>query len=164
MEMKTNMIGKAEGMHGIKEKLDHFWYYYKTPALIAAVVILIVIETLITTPKTEKYDLSVAVVSPSGYSEESVGKLRDALETELRRSVEVRLFRLDLGELNQDETDLALLDIDLRNRISEILLLDDVEKFEQATDNLSIYEPVRVGDVEYLSGLGFDELWMVSRN
>lgn len=157
-------MDKAERMNGIREKLEHFWYYYKTPALIALVVLLVVIESLITTPKTEKYDASVAVISPSGYSEESVAKLRDALEAELGGKVEVKLFMLDLGALNQDETDLALLDIDLRNRISKILLLDDVEKFEQATDNLSISEAVRVKDVEYLSGLGFDELWMVSRN
>ena len=146
----------------MKEKLDNIWYYYKTVIIIAAAVLLIGAYLGIQNSRIEKADCDVGIVSPAYYSDESLAALKEALKPEYG-IVKIHTFRIALGEENQDPTQFMALDADLVGEVCRVFLLADVEAFEKATNGLAISEPVQVANIDSLSGLGFDELWLIQR-
>lgn len=145
-----------------KEKLENIWYYYKVPILVVLLVIAVGIYVFITSRVQENYNHHVAVISSAYYSDEQLNTLKTAFEGRYG-SIGIEAYRIALGELNQDDIQISKLDADLRTHRSDILLLQNVRTFEESTNNLAISEPVPVSDIEYLKGLGFDDLYLVTR-
>ena len=144
--------------------IKNYWYYYKAYVITGVLVLAVVIYSFANSGEGEKFDRYAAVISSQAYTEEQVLALQKALTDELG-SFGVRVYRISLGALNQDDAVLAKLDLDLGRRLSDTLLLEDVDAFYAATNDLiGISAPVRVKDIPYLAGLGFDELWLVTRS
>ncbi len=80
----------------IKEKIKHFWYYYKVHTIVAALLSVVVIWTLADCAMQEKYDLSIAYYSTRHVPEENLAKL----ETEIEKVI---------CDINKDDSYNALL-------------------------------------------------------
>lgn len=142
--------------------IKNYWYYYKAYVITGVLVIALVIYSFVNGGEGETFSRYAAVISSSYYTEEQAEALQKAL-TEQYGSFGVRVYQIELGALNQDDATLAKLDLDLARRLSDTLLLEDPAAFDAATGGLPVSEPVPVSSVPYLTGLGFDELYLVTR-
>lgn len=149
-------------MEKILKAIKNYWYYYKPYVITGVLVLAVVIYSFANSGEGEKFDRYAALISSAPYREEEVKALQDAFAAQFG-SFGVRVYTIELGALNQDQAVLAKLDLDLGQRLSDTLLLEDVEAFREATNGLPVSEPVPVSSVPYLSGLGFDDLYLVTR-
>ena len=150
-------------MDEMKSKLANFWYYYRIPVIIVVITVVALISIFSSIPKEETYDLQVAVVSAKQYPDEQLDSLKNAFSRQYG-TVKINEFTVDLGKLNQEDTVLSLLDLDLAHKTSSVYLLQNVDSFFDAiSDDIKFSAPVPVGSIDYLSGLGFDDLWVVTR-
>ena len=144
--------------------IRNYWYYYKVYIIVGVLVLAIVIYSFANKTAEEKFDRCAAVISSAYYTEAQTAALQQALTNEFG-SFGVRVYRITLGALNQDDATIAKLDLDLGRKLSDTLLIEDIEAFYEVTaHSVGLSEPVRVSDIPYLAGLGFDELWFAVRN
>lgn len=150
-------------MKKLIEYIKNYWYYYKVYVITGVLVIAVVLYSFLHAGGEEKFDRNFAVISSQQYSEAQTEGLRQALNAAFG-SAGLRVYQIELGALNQEEATLAKLDLDLGQKRSDTLLIEDMDAFRAAVaDSVKISEPVRVGDIPGLAGLGFDTLWLVTR-
>ena len=142
--------------------IRNYWYYYKVYVITGVLVLAVVIYSFAHSGGGEKFDRYAAVISSAAYTDEQVLSLQQALTKE-HGSFGVNVYRITLGAQGQDDATLAKLDLDLACKLSDTLLIEDIDTFYEVTNGLETSEPVRVADVKYLAGLGFDELWFAER-
>jgi len=148
----------------LKDKISNFWYYYKVPFIIAVCVLVLVIYTISTKMNEVKYDHSVAIISEKNYPDaEGVERIRKIFEEKYGGTFDVVIYNLALGELYQDETKLAKLDIDLRNKISEYFFIEDMETFKKTTADIEFSDVALVKDISWLNNLGLDNFYFCIR-
>lgn len=150
-------------MKGFLKKLSHFWYYYKIRLLVAVSAATLLVFCLVTAGEKAPASRQAAVISSAPYSDEMLAALSEALSASYGEPVGAVWYRVTLGAYSQDEAVLGRLDLDLSHSISSILLLEDPAAFDAATDHLPVSSPVPVSSIDGLSGLGFDELFLVTR-
>jgi len=154
-------------MKELKLKFANIWYHYKFYILIALGILAYIVLTWDSLVPEKPAELSVAIVSETYFNDDQ----RAALKTELEKeygTVEVNAYRVALGQTDHDATEeeaiaLSSLDADLITGKSSIFLLEDVQAFLDATNGLEISEAVQVKNIQNIAGLGFDELWYVTR-
>lgn len=148
----------------IKKKIENIWFYYKIPIIIGICVIGLIINVVISKMNEVKYDHSVAIISAENYpSEENVEKLRNIFEEKYNGTVDVVIYNIALGELNQDEVLIAKLDLDLGHKISEFLFIEDMDTFKKTTADIEFSEVALVKDIPELQGLGLDNFYYCIR-
>ena len=150
-------------MKKILEFIRNYWYYYKVYVITGVLVIAVLIYSFTHGGEGKKYDHNVAVISSQAYTEERVAGLREACVNHYG-SCGVKVYCIELGAMDQDQSTIALLGMDLAEGTSEILLIEDIDTFYEVTSGIKTSEPVRVADIPFLAGLGFDDLWYVTRN
>lgn len=145
----------------MKSKIENFWYYHKTIIIIVA-IILAAFAFVTLTNKTPDYDYQFGIISPDYYSDESVNALTKALEPKYG-NVKINVYTVELGAEGQDPATIGAIDADLVGKVSTSFLLKNVASFKDATNNLKTTDPVSVSDINELQGLGFDDLYLVTR-
>jgi len=150
----------------LKEELENYWYHNKWyTLLIIFIVVFAVLSGNIGRSREPEAEYTIGIVSAAYYNDEALAALRERLR-ERHGTTEVKYYQVDLSAETSDEdsrVQVSLLDADLMMKQSSDFLLEDVEAFESATNGLEISEAVQVRDIPELAGLGFDELWFVSR-
>ncbi len=155
----------------MKMKIQNFWYYYKAVVIIAALIVTAGAYLVLQQTKTEKADYEVAIVSRSYFTEEQLFDLRGKLEafgadSNLDGSVVVNLrtFRIALGEDGQDSAQISALDADLVGNVSGLFLLDDPVGFEKATNGICrSSEAVPVSECKALNSSSFSGFFLAVR-
>lgn len=147
----------------MKDKLQNIWYYHKTIIIIAVLVLAAVLFVSIQNAGSTTPDEQIAIISPDSYSEESIQALERAFSEYTGHTVLVKHYRVELGADDQDGAVIGSLDADLVSKQSTSFLLKNVTSFQEATNNLQITEPILVGSIDSLKGLGFDDLYYVQR-
>jgi len=151
-------------MDKFKKQLENIWFYYKVPIIVGIIVIYVLSVTVIQKAKTIKYDYSIGIISLENYpSEENVLKIKNIFEDKLNGSCEIVIYNVALGETGQDESIISKLDLDLRNNISCIFFIEDMEAFKKTTANIEFKEVVLVKDVDWLNNLGLDNFYYATR-
>ena len=153
------------------KRIQNFWYHYKTAAIIAAVIIAAGAYLVLQQSKTEKPDYEVAVVSPDYFTEEQLSSLKDVLQSvgedcngDGSVAVNLRVYRIALGQDGQDSAVIGALDADLVGNVSGLFLLDDPGKFEETANGIcKSSEACPIAGCEKLKGLGFDGLFLSCR-
>ena len=155
----------------MKSRLQNFWYYYKVHtiiilAILAAGLWFYLQDKLLTSP-----DYDVAIVSPRGFSDEQLGKIRRLLELMGKDQdrdgfvrVMVNLYSFAIGEEGQDQTEIAKLDADLVGHRSGIFFTEDPEQFEASTNGIGkAADAIPVSEIPLLSDCGIDDLYILIR-
>ena len=150
-------------MENFKKKIENLWFHYKVPILILLVIAIIGLDILITTPLDDHYDREIALISPTAFPPEQVDSLKNALSAEYG-NINLNTYTVSLGDLNQDEVVLSKLDLDLGNKISSILLIEDLDAFKGATEVVDTSKAVQLKDLPRFAGIGFDSLWFIDRD
>ena len=144
------------------KRIQNFWYHYKTVAIIAAVIIAAGAYLILQQTKTEKPDYEVAIVSPDYFTEEQLSALKDVLQSNGEDCsgdgnvvVNLRVYRIALGQDGQDSAIIGALDADLVGNVSGLFFLNDPGIFEETANGIcKASEAVPVADCEVLKGLG----------
>ena len=155
----------------MRKKIQNFWYYYKAAVIIALVIVAAGAWLLVQQKKAERPDYEAALVSPEYYSEEQIESLKDALQKagadsngDGKVSVNLKVYRIALGEEGQDANVIGALDADLVGKVSGLFLLSDPVKFEEVTNGICrAADAVPAAECEALRGLGFDGLSLAVR-
>ncbi len=147
----------------MKKKLENIWYYHKFIIILAAVVLAAVLFVLLQNVGKTTPEEQVGIISTDGYSDESLKKLEQAFSGMYGHEVQVKLYPVELGAEGQDIAVIGALDADLAAKVSSTFLLKNVASFREATNNLKITDPVPVSDINEIQGLGFDNLYLVTR-
>ena len=150
-------------MNNLKKKLENIWYYYKTPIIIVVFILVCVLSVTTSSKKEEEYDHNIALISVNYPTEEECIKIREAYSKHYGGTFGLTVYNVKLTELNQDQILISKLDLDLRNTISEYLLIEDLDAFKKATNDLKIYEVTLVSNIDWLKGLGADNLYFATR-
>ncbi|MBQ3373040.1 MAG: hypothetical protein IJG40_07905 [Oscillospiraceae bacterium] len=153
------------------KRIQNFWYHYKTAAIIAAVIIAAGVYLVLQQSKTVKPDYEVAIVTPAYITEEQLSSLKDVLQQNGEDCsgdgsvvVNLRVYRIALGQDGQDSAVIGALDADLVGNVSGLFLLDDPGIFEETANGIcKASEAVPVSGCEELKGLGFDGLFLSCR-
>jgi len=148
----------------IKKKLENIWFYYKVPIIIGVIVLLLIGSTIKSKMEEVKYDHSVAIISEFNYpAQDKIEKIRNIFENKYGGSFNVVIYNVTLGETGQDETIISKLGLDLSNKISEYIFIEDMDTFKETTADIEFSEINLVSDVEWLSNLGLDNFYYCIR-
>lgn len=147
----------------MKKNLENIWFYYKVPILIIVIVLFIFIDYKISTRKVEKYDNSIAFISITYPSEEELNNIKNIFENKFESTFEIKVYNVELGADNQDQIILSKLDLDLVNSLSNYLLIEDINAFKKATNNLKLYNVALVKDLDWLKGHEIDNMTFATR-
>lgn len=148
----------------LRKRIEHIWYYYKIPIIVGVAVIALIVYTINIKTNEVKFDHSIAIISKENYpSEENVTKIKEIFQDKYGGTFDVVIYNLALGELNQDETKLAKLDIDLRNKISEYFFIEDMETFKKTTADIEFKDVALVKNISWLNNLGLDNFYFCIR-
>ena len=151
-------------MEDLKKKISHIWYYYKVPIIIVVCVIFVIFDSIISNKDAPKYDNSIAIISKENYpSEEEVERLRKAFESKYDGSFDVVIYNIELCEPGEDEIIISKLSLDLANNISEYLFIENMDKFEEATNNLEVNIQGLGKEFEWLKNCGVDDFYYCTR-
>lgn len=150
-------------MNNLKKKLENIWYYYKKPIIIGLIIIVCVISVTTSSEKEEQYDHNIAVISLNYPSKEQCTKIKEAFSKQYGGTFGISIYNVKLTDLNQDQVTISKLDLDLVNTISEYLLIEDLDDFKKATNDLKINEVTLVSNIDWLKGLGADHLYFATR-
>lgn len=150
-------------MQDVKKKLENIWYYYKAPIIIVGAIIIISLSYLFDYKEEIKYDHSVALISVNVPSEQQIADITKAFENEYGGSFEIKIYNVALTEEGQDQVIISKLDLDLGNKLSEYLLIEDLDAFKKATNNLEIHDVALVSNIDFLKGFGIDNLYFAKR-
>ena len=150
-------------IRGMKEKLANFWYYHKWHTVIALAAAAILVFAVWPRSDGRENALNIAIVSPVYYSDESLAALEQAFAGRYGDAV-VNDYHIELGAYGQDSVEISLLDKDLITGKSTVFLLADPDAFAEATNGLPLKNISKVSDIDYLKGLGFDDLYYAERD
>lgn len=151
-------------MEDFKKKIEYIWDYYKAPILIGIAVLFLVVTTITNKATEPKFDNSVAIISKHNYpSQDNVDKLTKIFEERTQGSVDVKIYNVALGEIGEDENTISKLSLDLGNKISEFLFIEDIETFKKTTANVEFDSVVLVSDLDWLNNLGLDNFYYCVR-
>lgn len=130
------------------KKLENFWFYYKTPILIALAVILTAGYLAFQKAGTPQPDYHIGLVKAVPCTEEQLHswEMRFAAAGEDRNGdgqvlVQIHTYFVDLADdspnagVNNAQT-VSALDADLIGTVSGIFLLEDVDTFQTITDGI----------------------------
>lgn len=148
----------------IKKKIENIWYYYKIPIIIGVIVLIIVVETVALKKDEQKFDNSVAIISKTNYpSQEEVENLRNAFIKKYGGTFNIVIYNIELGAVGEDDVTISKLSLDLSNKISTYLFIENLESFKETTNNLQINILGQGKEFDWLKDCGVDSLWFVSR-
>ena len=148
----------------IKKKLENIWYYYKVPIIIGIVVLFVVGEAIAFKKSEQKFDNSVAIISKSNYpNQEEIENLRNAFIKKYGGTFDVVIYNIELGAVGEDDVTISKLSLDLSNKISSYLFIENLESFKETTNNLEINVQGQGKEFDWLKDCGVDNLWFVSR-
>ena len=128
--------------------LQNFWYYHKTHVLIGLVALGVIGSMAATSLRSAEPDYDIGLVRAEPITEEAAAHLTSAIEAvcEDRNGdgqvlVQLHTYFADLANDAenagyQNYEIIAALDADLIGKESGIFLLEDVDAFQQATNNL----------------------------
>lgn len=148
-------------MDDFKKKLENIWYYYKVPIIIIGLIIIVTLDIIITTKPEEKYDHSIAFIATNFPEEESLNKITDLFEKEYNKTFKLEIFNLDFNY--PDQVEISRLDLDLGNKISDYLIVEDIEGFEKAIADNIIIEIAQINEIDFLKGNNLDNYYLVTR-
>lgn len=147
-----------------KKKIQNIWYYYKIPIIIGIIAILIIGYTISNKLSAPKYDNSVAIISKYNYpSAEQVEELKNVFNEKYGGTFDVVIYNVALGELGEDEVIISKLSLDLGNKISKYIFIEDMDTFKKTTADIEFSDVVLVSDVDWLSNLGLDNFCFATR-
>ncbi len=72
----------------LKEKIKHFWYYYKIHTICIAFAVILIVTTTVQCMRQTKYDMSIAYYSVRHVEQPQLDALTDILETVVEDSNE----------------------------------------------------------------------------
>ena len=147
----------------MKKKISNFWFYHKWHILIALAIIALILFSIQPRGNSNEDSFNIGIVSPVYYSDEELLSLEEAFSSRYG-DVVVNSYHIDLGAYGQDSTEISRLDVDLRTNKSFVFLLADLDAFNESTNYLPLKNISRVSDIEYLRGLGFDDLYYAERD
>lgn len=151
-------------MNSFKSRLSNFWYYYKIPIIIIIAVLFVTADVIISNRNSIKYDNSIAIISKDNYpSEDEVKKIKDIFQEKYGGTFDIIIYNIDLTETGQDEVMVSKLSLDLGNKISKFLFIENMDKFNIATNNLQINVEGKGKNFDWLEGCGVDNLWYATR-
>ena len=151
-------------MDDFKKKISNIWYYYKIPIIIGVCVLSLVVGVIIDKKSEVKSDHSIAIISKSNYpSQEETNKLKNTFEDRIGGSFEVVIYNVALGEIGEDDVIISKLSLDIANTISEYYFIEDLDAFENATNNLKFKEIEKVENIDWLQDLGLDNFYYCIR-
>lgn len=155
----------------IKSKISNFWYYNRTMCIVLAVVIVGAIYVECQRRGTDSSDYEISMITARYISREDTDTLKEAFRTKCsdidgdgKVTVNISTYQLELGKENQDETQIGTLDADLLVGFSGMFITDNPKALCDSTS--SIFNPkdaLMVSDFDYISGLGFDDLYIMIR-
>lgn len=150
-------------MEDFKKKLSNIWYYYKVPIVIVALIIFVFVDYKLTNPTEEKFDNSIAIISQVFPSEDELNNIVEIFENKYEGTFEVNIYNVELGKENQSQETLGRLDLDLANSISNYLIIQDLDAFKKATNNMELYNVALIKDLDWLCGHEIDEFYFATR-
>lgn len=151
-------------MEGFKKKIEYIWDYYKAPILIGIAVIFLAVTTVVNKVNEPKFDYSIAIISKYNYpSQENVDKLTRIFEDKYQGTFDVKIYNVALGEIGEDENTISKLSLDLGNKISEFLFIEDIDTFKKTTADIEFSSVVLVSQIDWLNNLGLDNFYYCIR-
>lgn len=129
-------------------RLKNWWWYHKTPVLIAAAVLAVGLYLTVSDSRAEKPDYHIGLVSTAAWSPEELTRMEEAicaagedLNGDGKVLVQVHRYTVDLadedpnaGHYNYEK--IAALDSDLVGNVSGIFLLEDPDTFRSVTNDI----------------------------
>lgn len=161
----------------IKEKIKHFWYYYKVHTIVAALLSIVVIWSLADCAMQEKYDLSIAYYSTRYVSEENLAKLETEIEKvicDINKDDEYNaLISFVAADISAEQLDelaqsvYAKIGVDIATNEYKMYILDkaymDLFSKNYAEVSKKVIELSDIPDVKELLGLADgEELYLVT--
>lgn len=151
-------------MNDFKKKISNIWFYYKVPIIVGILAIFLVVTTIINKVNEPKFDHSIAIISKYNYpSQENVDKLTKIFEEKYQGTVDVKIYNVALGQIGEDENTISKLSLDLGNKISEFIFIEDMDTFKKTTANIEFSSVVLVSQIDWLSDLGLDNFYYCIR-
>lgn len=151
-------------MNDFKKKISNIWFYYKVPIIVGILAIFLVVTTIINKVSEPKFDHSIAIISKYNYpSQENVDKLTKIFEEKYQGTVDVKIYNIALGEMGEDENIISKLSLDLGNKISEVIFIEDLDTFKKTTADIEFSSVVLVSQIDWLSDLGLDNFYYCIR-
>ncbi|MBQ0035763.1 MAG: hypothetical protein KBT35_02465 [Firmicutes bacterium] len=148
----------------VKKKIENIWFYYKIPIIIGIIALFVVVETIIGMKETPKYDHSIAIISKENYpSQEEVDNLKKCFSEKYGGTFDVVIYNIELGAIGEDEVKISKLSIDLSNKVSTFLFIENLESFKETTNNIEINIEGQGKDISWLKDCGVDDLWFATR-
>lgn len=148
----------------IKKKLENIWYYYKIPIIIGIIVLIVIGETIKLKKEEPKFDNSIAIISKTNYpSQNEVENLRNAFIKKYGGTFDVVIYNVELGAVGEDDVTISKLSLDLSNKISSYLFIENLDSFKETTNNLQINVLGQGKDFDWLKDCGVDNLWFATR-
>ena len=148
----------------IKKKLENIWYYYKIPIIIGIIVLIVIGETIKLKKEEPKFDNSIAIISKTNYpSQDEVENLRNAFIKKYGGTFDVVIYNVELGAVGEDDVIISKLSLDLSNKISSYLFIENLDSFKETTNNLQINVLGQGKDFDWLKNCGVDNLWFATR-
>lgn len=150
-------------MEDLKKKIENIWYYNKIPIIVGLCFLALLISTVVNKLDEPKFDHSIAIISKYNYpSQENVNKLKSVFEKKFGGSFNVTIFNVELGAVGEREELISKLDLDLRQKISEYLFIENLDQFKKATSNIEL-DVALVSEVDWLSDLELDNFYYATR-
>lgn len=151
-------------MNDFKKKISNIWFYYKVPIIVGILAIFLVVTTIINKVNEPKFDHSIAIISKYNYpSQENVDKLTKIFEEKYQGTVDVKIYNVALGQIGEDENTISKLSLDLGNKISEFIFIEDMDTFKKTTADIEFSSVVLVSQIDWLSDLGLDNFYYCIR-
>ena len=148
----------------MKKKIENFWYYYKVHTIVALIAIYIIVSSIIGSSKGQEYDHSIAIISKENYpSQEKVDDLIEVFSKKYGGTFEVKIYNITLGAIGEDEIVISKLGLDIANKISEYMFIEDMDAFKKATNNIEFKEVALVKNINWLNNLDLDNFYYCIR-
>ena len=147
----------------LMKKIENIWFYYKTHIIVGILILFVSIYSIRLYLQKEEYDHSVAFISSTFPTENQMEEIQKSFEEQYGGKFEIKIYNITLGADNQDQVTISQLDLDLGRKISEYLIIEDLDAFKKATNNLQIYDVALISDIDWLKNKGIDQLYYAKR-
>lgn len=145
------------------KRIKNIWFYYKVPIIIAIIVLAIFIDFKLSSKPEEKYDEYIAFISKTWPSEEEMNEIKMAYETNYQKTFDFNIYNVELGAYGESQETISKLDLDLINNISNYLIIENLDSFKKATNNMELFNVALIKDIDWLKGRGIDNLYFATR-
>ena len=141
-------------MGQLRKKLENFWFYYKTPLLIALTAVLILGYLGVQKYRTVQPDYHIGLVREIPCTDAELRSLQETftaggedLNGDGQVLVQIHTYYVNLADDSENagirNSDVVqALDADLIGKVSGIFLVEDVEAFQCSTNSLLSGTPV----------------------